>query len=165
MESVSWVNQFGDFGWDSSRLAYVVWQAILATTITAGFILVLVIDVLDGVAAWFPIHQSNWAIILESCYLGSAFCVTLWIYTKQPDPSSWVDNERRSNDHSSIMAMVLEGIFAMLASTLTTLWLVTTTYGTPSLNKRMLTVTPTAEAMFTVIPTAEAVLSQPRTAG
>ncbi len=87
-ESIPWVNQFGDFGWNSSRFAYVVWRGILTSTITAGFSLDLAIDVLDGVAAWFPIYLSNWAIFVESCYLGSAFSIALWIYTKQPDPTS-----------------------------------------------------------------------------
>jgi hypothetical protein len=90
-EHRSWVNQFGDFGhfgWTSSRLAYVVWRAILTSTITAGFGLDLALDAIDGVAAWFPIYLSNWALFLESCYLNAAFVIALWIYAKQPDPAS-----------------------------------------------------------------------------
>ena len=87
-DNVSWVNQFGNFGWNSSRRTYVVWRAILASTITAGFSLDLAIDVLDGISAWFPIYLSNWAIFVESCYLSSAFSIALWIYKKHPDPAS-----------------------------------------------------------------------------
>ena len=87
-ENRSWVNQFGDSGWSSSRLAYVVWRAILTSTMIAGFGLDLALDVMDGVAAWFPIYLTNWAIFFENCYLGVAFVIALWIYTKQPDPAS-----------------------------------------------------------------------------
>jgi hypothetical protein len=84
----SWVNQFGDFGWSSSRLAYVVWRAILTSTMIVGFGLDLASDVIDGVAAWFPIYLSNWALLVETCYLSAAFFIALWIYTNQPDPAS-----------------------------------------------------------------------------
>ena len=62
--------------------------------------------------------------------------------------SGWITSAR-SNDHNSTTAMVLEGIFAMQASTSTIgpLWRVTAKYGTSSLNKKMFTVTPTAVAI------------------
>ena len=87
-ENRPWVNQFGDFGWSSSRLAYVVWRAILTSTMTAGFGLDLALDIIDGVSAWFPIYLSNWALFAECCYLSAAFLIALWIYSKQPDPES-----------------------------------------------------------------------------
>ena len=86
--SRSWVNQFGDFGWSSSRLAYVVWRAILTAIMMAGFGIDLAVDVIDGVAAWFPIYLSNWALFAENCYLIAAFVIALWIYKEQPDPAS-----------------------------------------------------------------------------
>ena len=84
----SWVHQFGDFGWSSSRLAYVVWRAILTCIMMAGFGLDLALDIVDGVAAWFPIYLSNWTLFIENCCLTSAFVIALWIYMKQPDPAS-----------------------------------------------------------------------------
>jgi hypothetical protein len=69
-------------------MAYVVWRAILTSTMIAGFGLDLALDIIDGVAAWFPIYLSNWALFFQNCYLFSASAIALWIYMKQPDPAS-----------------------------------------------------------------------------
>ena len=85
---LSWVHQFGDSPWVSKRFVYVLWRLFLASVIIAGFFLDLSTDIQTGVAPWFPIYLTNWALFVETCYLIVAFFISLWIFISSPNISS-----------------------------------------------------------------------------
>ena len=87
-DDLSWVHQFGDSAWVSSRFIYVLWRLFLASVMIVGFGLDLSDDIRNGVGPWFPIYLTNWALIFEICYLIVAFFVALWILVQSPHPSA-----------------------------------------------------------------------------
>jgi hypothetical protein len=85
---VCWYCQFGEFRWNSSRLAYVIWRAILAAIMLAGFGLDISDDIVTGIAAWYFIYLTNWTLLIENFYLSLAFAIALGIYLNPPHSAS-----------------------------------------------------------------------------
>ena len=83
-QDLAWFCQFGEFSWASSRLAYVIWRAILAAIMLTGFGLDISDDFVIGIAAWYFIYLTNWTLLIQNLYLCLAFAIALCIYLNPP---------------------------------------------------------------------------------